>query len=201
MYMYIYMYTSHVHTCMHVHVHVCLNMYMYMHVHVWCNVKSQLRSSRKVMPCTISICKEKKFSWMRLKLCMGSCFKILYYFVLYEYINFTSPQPSSQTYGITVQHATKSEIGVLKSKGVVGGKAGRCALFSARDVCRMFLHWKSVPPQPLRELAEGKVRPHCTWYICKYSDTCERLDKDISQGSNLSNCSNWVVVEPTPLAF
>ena len=73
--------------------------------------------------------------------------------------NFASPQLSSQTYGITVQHATKSEIGVLKSKGVVGGKAGRCALFSARDVCRMFLHWKSVPPQPLRELAEGKVRP------------------------------------------
>ena len=75
---------------------------------------------------------------------------------------------TSQTYGITVQHATKSEIGVLKNKGVVGGKAGRCALFSARDVCRMFHHWKGLAPQPLRELAEGKVVLHVHVYKCTY---------------------------------
>ena len=56
------------------------------------------------------------------------------------------------TYGITVQDA------ILNSNGVVSGKAWRCALFSARDVCRMFHHWKTMAPQPLQELAEGKVR-------------------------------------------
>lgn len=73
-----------------------------------------------------------------------------------------------QTYGITVQHANKSEISLLKNKGVVGGKAGRCALFSASDVCNMFRHWKTAPPQPITELAEGKVRDVrvCTIVAC-----------------------------------
>ncbi|CAI8036655.1 hypothetical protein GBAR_LOCUS20519 [Geodia barretti] len=62
-----------------------------------------------------------------------------------------------RTYGITVLHASKAEISLLKNKGVVGGKAGRCALFSARDVCQMFHHWKTSPPPPLAELAEGKL--------------------------------------------
>ena len=66
-----------------------------------------------------------------------------------------------QTYGVTVEHATKPEIGLLKNKGVVGAKAGRCALFSACDVCRMFLHWNTVAPQAFKELAEGKV----SWWL------------------------------------
>ena len=70
-----------------------------------------------------------------------------------------------QTYSITVEHASKSEISVLKNKGVVGGKAGRCALFRARDVCRMFNHWNTVPPQPFRELAEGKVNTIVWFYF------------------------------------
>lgn len=63
-----------------------------------------------------------------------------------------------QTYSIAVQHANKMEISALKSMGAVGGKAGRSALFSASDVCRMFEHWKAHVPLVLRQLAEGKVR-------------------------------------------
>ena len=74
---------------------------------------------------------------------------------------FTSLLLLSQTYGITVLHANKAEIGLLKNKGVVGGKAGRCALFSASDVCRMFHHWKTSPPPALTQLAKGEV-PTCT---------------------------------------
>ena len=60
---------------------------------------------------------------------------------------------------------------MLKNKGVVGGKAGRCALFSAKDVCSMFHHWKKVAPHPLRELAGGQVRVHCS-YIHVHVYTC-----------------------------
>ena len=74
--------------------------------------------------------------------------------------------PLPQTYGITVLHASKAEIGLLKNKGVVGGKAGRCALFSARAVCQMFHHWKTSPPPPLAELAEGKVSLYIMCELC-----------------------------------
>lgn len=86
--------------------------------------------------------------------------------LLFNYTDFALLPDCPQTYSITVQHASKAEISVLKSNGVVGGKAGRCALFSARDVCRMFHHWKTMAPQALQDLAEGKVRNMCCGSTC-----------------------------------
>ena len=60
-------------------------------------------------------------------------------------------------YGITIQHATKAEIGVLKYLGVVGIKAGRSLLYRAADVSKMFAHWRTVVPDFINELSKGKV--------------------------------------------
>lgn len=62
------------------------------------------------------------------------------------------------TYSITVHHANKAEIGILKNLGILGVKAGRSLVYRAADVAKMFDHWHSPVPDYLKELCEGKVR-------------------------------------------
>ena len=61
------------------------------------------------------------------------------------------------TYSITVHHANKAEIGILKNLGILGVKAGRSLVYRAADVAKMFDHWHSPVPDYLKELCEGTV--------------------------------------------
>ena len=61
------------------------------------------------------------------------------------------------TYSITVYHANKAEIGILKNLGILGVKAGRSLVYRAVDVAKMFDHWHTAVPEFLKELCDGKV--------------------------------------------
>ncbi len=49
-------------------------------------------------------------------------------------------------------------MGALKYLGVVSVKAGRTLLYKVSDVGTMFRHWKSVIPDFVQELIDGKVK-------------------------------------------